>query len=90
MSAENFKFLRHTCEHCNEHGHLNLRCKLFHDRSVSKNCNDLISLAHYSELTLLLGYEELKRQTKFIPEYNLEKFLDIDLEEIHMYCGELH
>ena len=26
-------------------------------------------------------------QTKPIPEYNLEKFLDIDLEEIFMYCA---
>ena len=53
---------------------------------MSKNCDDLISLAHYSELSLLLGYEEMKRQTKIIPEHNLEKFLDIDLEEIYMYC----
>ena len=29
----------------------------------------------------------MKRQTKTIPEYNLEKFLDIDLEEIYMYCA---
>ena len=27
------------------------------------------------------------RITKHIPEYNLEKFLDIDLEEIFMYCA---
>ena len=60
---------------------------MFHDRIVSKNCDDLISLAHYNELSLLLGYEELKCQTKFIPEYNLEKFLDIDPEEIYMYCA---
>ena len=36
---------------------------------------------------MLLGYEEMKRRTKHIPEYNLEKFLDIDLEEIYMYCA---
>ena len=36
VSAENLKYLRRTCELCNEHGHLNLRCKLFHDRIVSK------------------------------------------------------
>ena len=41
-------------------------------------CDDLISLAHHNELSLLLGYEEMKRITKHIPEYNLEKFLDID------------
>ena len=29
----------------------------------------------------------MKRITKHIPEYNLEKFLDIDLEEIFMYCA---
>ena len=40
--------------------------------------------AHHNELSLLLGYEELKPATKHIPEYNLEKFLDIDLEEIFM------
>ena len=54
---------------------------------MSKNCDDLISLAHHNELSLLLGYEEMKRQTKHILEYNLEKFLDIDLEEIFMYCA---
>src|SRR3954469_12257551 len=29
----------------------------------------------------------MKRQTKHIREYNLEKFLDIDLEEIYIYCA---
>ena len=87
VSAENLKYLSHTCELCNERGHLTIRCKLFHDLIVSKNCDDLISLAHYNELSSLLGYEEMKRQTKIIPEYNLEKFLDIDLEKIYMYCA---
>ena len=81
VTDENLKYLRRTCELCNEHGHLNIKCKLFHDRTVSKNCDYLISLAHHNELILLLGYEEMKRTTKHIPEYNLEKFLDIDLEE---------
>ena len=54
---------------------------------MSKNCDDLIFLAHHNELSLLLGYEEMKCITKHIPEYNLEKFLDIDLEEIFMYCA---
>ena len=55
--AERFNIFRAPCEFCNERGHLNLQCKLFHDRIVSKNCDDLISLAHYNELSLLLGYE---------------------------------
>ena len=29
--AENLRYLTHTCELCNEHGHLNIKCKLFHD-----------------------------------------------------------
>ena len=37
--AENLRYLTHTCKLCNEHGHLNLQCKLFHDRIVSKNCD---------------------------------------------------
>ena len=57
VSAENLNFLCRTCELCNERGHLHLQCKLFHDRIVSKNCDDLASLAHYNELSLLLGYE---------------------------------
>ena len=81
------RFLCRTCELCNERGHLHLQCKLFHDRIVSKNCDDLISLAHHNELSLLLGCEEMKRITKHISKYNLEKFLDIDLEEIYMYCA---
>ena len=48
VSDENLHFLCRTCELCNECGHLHLRCKLFHDRIVSKNCDDLISLAHYN------------------------------------------
>ena len=60
---------------------------MFHDRIVSKNCDDLISLAHYNELSLLLGYEEMKRITKDMPEFVLDKVLDFDLEEIYMYCA---
>ena len=58
---------------------------MFHDRIVSKNCDDLISLAHHNELSLLLGYEELKRITKDIPEFALDRVLHFDLEEIYMY-----
>ena len=77
----------HPCELCNEHGHLNLQCKLFHDRIVSKKCDNLITLGHHKELSLLLGYEEMKCITKGIPKFNLERFLDFDLEEIYMYCA---
>ena len=90
VSAENLYFLCRTCESCNEHGHSHLRCKLFHDRIVSKSCDDLISLAHYNELTLLMGYEEMKRLIKHLPEFARYKLLDFDLENIYILCGELH
>ena len=60
---------------------------MFHDRIVSKNCDDLISLAHHNELSLLLGYEEMKRITEGIPKFNLDKLLGFDLEKIYMYCA---
>ena len=85
-SAENLRYL-YRCELCNEHGHLNLQCKLFHDRIVSKNCDDLISLAHYNELSLLMAYEEMKRLTKFLLEFARYNLLEFDLEEIYMYCA---
>ena len=85
--AENLKFLCHPCELCNERDHLNLQCKLFHDRIMSKNCDDLISLAHHNELSLLVGYEQMKRITNDLPEFVLDKVLDFDLEEIYMYCA---
>ena len=87
VSAENLKFLCRTFELCNEHGHLHLLCKLFHDRIVSKNCDDFISLAHHTGLSLLLGYEEIKRITKIIPEFALDRILHFDLEEMYMYCA---
>ena len=86
-SAEKLYFLGRTCELCNGSGHLHLRCKLFHDRTVSKNCDDLISLAHYNELSLLMGYEEMKHITKHLPEFAHYKLLGFDLEEIYMYCA---
>ena len=87
VCAENLKFLCHPCELCNERDHLNLQCKLFHDQIVSKNCDDLISLAHHNELSLLVGYEQMKRITNDLPEFVLDKVLDFDLEEIYMYCA---
>ena len=87
VCAEKFNIFRAPCELCNEHGHLNLQCKLFHDRIVSKNCGNLITLEHHKELSLLLGYEEMKRITEGIPKFNLDRFLDFDLEKIYMYCA---
>ena len=83
-------FLSHTCELCNERDHFSIQCKLFHDRIVSKNCDDLISLAYHNELSLLLGFEEMKRITKDLPEFVLDKVLDFDLEKNYVLCGELH
>ena len=51
---------------------------------MSKNYDNLITLEHHKELSLLLGYEEMKLITKGFP--NPERFLDFDLEEIYMYC----
>ena len=83
VSAENLRYL-YRCELCNESGHLPLRCKLFHDRIVSKNYDDLISLTHYNELSLLMGYEEMKRLINYLPEFACKKLLGFDLEEIYM------
>ena len=47
--AERFNIFRAPCELCNERDHFSTQCKLFHDRIVSKNCDDLISLAHHNE-----------------------------------------
>ena len=58
---------------------------------MSKNCADLFSLAHHNEISLILDYEEMKRITKDMPEFVLDKVLDFDLEEIfYVLCGELH
>ena len=74
----------HLCELCNERGHLNIQCYLLHDQIMSKNCDNLITLEHHKELSLLLGYEEMKCITKNIP-YNPKIFLDFDLEKIYMF-----
>ena len=78
-------FFRHPCEFCNERGHLNLQCKLFHEQIVCKNCDNLISLEHHKDLSIILGYEEMKHITKGFP--NPERFLDFDLEEIYIFCA---
>src|SRR5215216_5627134 len=54
---------------------------------MSKNCDNLITLEHHKELSLLLGYEEMERITKGISKFNLKRFLDFDLEEIYMFCA---
>ena len=54
---------------------------------MSKCCDNLFTLEHHKELSLLLGYEEMKRITKDMPEIVLDKVLDFDLEEIFMYCA---
>ena len=55
--------------------------------SCLNNYDDLISLSHHNELCLLLGYEEMKRITKDIPKFSLDRVLHFDLEEIYMYCA---
>ena len=85
--AENLPSLSPTCELCNERNHFSTQCKLFLDSIVSKNCDDLISLAQYNELSLLMGYIEMKRITKDIPKFSLDRVLHFDLEEIYMYCA---
>ena len=54
---------------------------------MSKNCDDLISLAHYNELSLLMGCKEMKHITKHLPIFARDKLLGFDLEEIYMYCA---
>ena len=61
--------------------------QIFHDQIVSKNCDNLITLEHHKELSLLLGYEEMKRITEGIPKFNLDRCLDFDLEKIYLYCA---
>ena len=39
------------------------------------------------ELSLLLGYEEMKRITENVPKFALDKVLHFDLENIYMYCA---
>jgi hypothetical protein len=78
--------LRLTCELCNERGHFNFQCELFHDQIMSKNFDNLITLEHYNELSLFLGYEEMKHKTNEVPDWVLIKMIDFDLNEIYMYC----
>ena len=54
---------------------------------MSKYCDNLITLEHHKELSLLLGYEQMKRITEGIPKFALDKVLHFDLEKIYMYCA---
>ena len=45
----------------------------------------MITPEHRKELSLLLGYEEMKRITEGITKFNLKIFLDF--EEIYMFCA---
>ena len=47
----------------------------------------MITLENHKELSLVLGYEEMKRITEGIPKFNLDRVLHFDLEEIYMYCA---
>ena len=42
-------------------------------------CDDLISLAHNNELSLLMGYEEMKCITNYLPVFARDKLLGLDL-----------
>ena len=46
----------------------------------------------FCAVNLLVGYEEMKRITKDMPEFVLDKVLDFDLARRNLYvlCGELH
>ena len=54
---------------------------------MSQNSDNLITLEHHKELSLLLGYEEMKRITEGITKFNLDRVLDFDLEKNYMYCA---
>ena len=54
-----------TCDLCNKFGHLNFQYMLFHDRIVSKYCNNLVTLELYNELYLFLGSEELTHKNSW-------------------------
>ena len=58
VCAENLTFLGRTCGLYNESGHLAIRCKLFHDRIVSKNCDNLITLGHHKSLVFFWGMKK--------------------------------
>ena len=76
-----------TCELCNEGGHLNFQCIQFYYRIAYKYCDDMITLEHYNELTLFLGYEEVANRNNWIEVLIPSKTLELDLREIYMYCA---
>ena len=76
-----------TCELCNEGGHLNFQCMQFYYRIAFKYCDDMITLEHYNELTLFLGYEEVANRNNWIEVLIPSKTFELDLREIYMYCA---
>ena len=66
-----------TCELCNKVGHLNFQCILFHDRIVSKYCDNLITLELYNELCLFLGCEELTHKNSWFEAFILTEILKL-------------
>ena len=87
VCAERLNISLHPCELCNEIRHFNFQCELFHDQIVSKNCDNLITLEHHNELSLFLGYEEMKYKNSDVSDWVLMKIIDFDLNEIYMYCA---
>ena len=75
-----------TCDLCNKVGDLNFKCMLFHDRSVSKYCNKLITLELYNELCLFLGCEELSHKNSWFEAFIFIDHAETNLKEIHMFC----
>src|SRR3989337_4255064 len=78
VCAERLNISLRPCELCNESGHFNFQCDLFHDQIVSKNCDNLITLEHNNELSLFLGCEEMKYKTNDVPDWVLMKMIDFD------------
>ena len=59
---------------------------LFHDRIVSKYCNNLITLELYNELCLFLGGEELTHKNSWFEVFILTDDIETKLKIIYMFC----
>ena len=75
-----------TCELCNKVGHLNFQCMLFHDRIVSKYCNNLITFELFNELCLFLGCEERSHKNSWFEAFVFTDHAETTLKEIYMFC----
>ena len=58
----------------------------FHDRSVSKYCDNLISQELYNELCLFLGCEELSHENSWFEAFIFTDHAETTLEEIYVLC----